>query len=173
MRYGWFQMRREDEVAVQVLPSVVWRHVASLLDLAGQAALAATCRWDYRMIKSRDRSRVLTILFVVAENWWTLLYLYGDAAFYCCVSRSRSLEKITSECFFAEILTKWTSLQSLVHNLVHYQASEASCGDGSPFGGAGSRRKVWRSNSMLHNKSNLRDDTSEATFSQTKFEEMR
>ena len=29
---------------VQILPSVVWRHVASLLDLAGQAALAATCR---------------------------------------------------------------------------------------------------------------------------------
>lgn len=105
MRFGWFQMRGEDEMAVQVLPSVVWRHVASLLDLAGQAALAATCRWDYRMIKSRDRSRVLTILFVVAENWWTLLYLYGDAAFYCCVSRLRSLEKITSECFFADILT--------------------------------------------------------------------
>ena len=37
-------MRGEDEVAVQVLPSVVWRYVASLLDLAGQAALAATCR---------------------------------------------------------------------------------------------------------------------------------
>ena len=148
--FGWFQMRREDEVAVQVLPSVVWRHVASLLDLAGQAALAATCRWDYRMIKSRDRSRVLTILFVVAENWWTLLYLYGDAAFHCCVSRLRSLEKITSECFFAEILTKLTSLQSLVHILVHYQASEASCGDGGSFGGAGSRRKVWQSNSMLH-----------------------
>ena len=26
---------------------------------------------------------------------------------------------------------------------------------------------------MLHNKSNLRDDTTKATFSQTKFEEMR
>ena len=43
--FGWFQMREEEgEEVVQVLPSVVWRHVASLLDLAGQATLAATCR---------------------------------------------------------------------------------------------------------------------------------
>ena len=104
------------------------------------------CYLQVRLQSDPARSRVLTILFVVAENWWTLLYLYGDAAFYCCVSRSRSLEKITSECFFAEILTKWTGLQSLVHNLVHCQASEASCGYGGSFGGAGSCRKVWQSN---------------------------
>ena len=44
----WFQMREEE---MQVLPSVVWRHVASLLDLAGQAALAATCRWKNKLEK--------------------------------------------------------------------------------------------------------------------------
>ena len=32
-----------------LLPSVVWRHVASLLDLASQAALAATSRLDLKL----------------------------------------------------------------------------------------------------------------------------
>merc|ERR1712192_4756 len=51
-------MGEEGEEVVQVLPSVVWRHVASLLDLAGQAALAATCRELMGIVVSLWRRRL-------------------------------------------------------------------------------------------------------------------
>lgn len=44
-----------------VLPSVVWRHVASLLDLASQAALAATCRDLMDIVVSLWRRHLLLI----------------------------------------------------------------------------------------------------------------
>ena len=49
----------------------------------------------------------------VAENWWTLLYLYGDAAFHYCVSKSRQLGRISSKCFF-DILTWFFRAWSII-----------------------------------------------------------
>ena len=67
-----------------VLPSVVWRHVASLLDLASQAALAATCRldlklssvcsgkWKYNNCYCRD------LMDIVVSLWRRHLLLISD-----------------------------------------------------------------------------------------------
>ena len=62
----------EVEEAGQVLPSVVWRHVASLLDLAGQAALAATCRELMGIVVSLWRRRLSLLcqqIKILGENF--------------------------------------------------------------------------------------------------------
>ena len=55
-----------------MLPSVVWRHVASLLDLAGQAALAATCRELMGIVVSLWRRRLSLLcqqIKILGENF--------------------------------------------------------------------------------------------------------